>query len=104
MGLLRVDPARLDSRFLVYQYLSPQFQEFLRSKTIHGATVDRLAIRDFPSFPIVVPSLESQRQIVRHLSKTQLETQHLTALYQRKLAALDALKQSLLHQAFHGDL
>ena len=32
------------------------------------------------------------------------ETQRLESLYQRKLAALDALKQSLLHRAFSGAL
>jgi type I restriction enzyme S subunit len=29
---------------------------------------------------------------------------NLVSIYQRKLAALDALKQSLLHQAFSGQL
>ena len=32
------------------------------------------------------------------------ETQRLARLYERKLAALDALKKSLLHQAFTGEL
>jgi len=32
------------------------------------------------------------------------ETQRLESLYQRKLAALDELKKSLLHRAFNGDL
>ncbi len=32
------------------------------------------------------------------------ETQRLESLYQRKLAALDELKKSLLHQAFSGAL
>jgi type I restriction enzyme S subunit len=32
------------------------------------------------------------------------ETQRLESLYQRKLAALDELKKSLLHQAFTGEL
>ena len=32
------------------------------------------------------------------------DTQCLAALYQRKLAALDSLKQSLLHKAFSGQL
>jgi type I restriction enzyme S subunit len=31
-------------------------------------------------------------------------TQRLARLYERKLAALDALKKSLLHQAFKGQL
>jgi len=32
------------------------------------------------------------------------ETQRLESLYQQKLAALEALKKSLLHQAFTGQL
>ena len=32
------------------------------------------------------------------------ETQRLAAIYQRKLAALEALKKSLLHQAFSRQL
>jgi type I restriction enzyme, S subunit len=32
----------------------------------------------------------------------QSETQRLESIYQRKLSALDALKKSLLHQAFNG--
>ena len=31
-------------------------------------------------------------------------TQHLDSIYQRKLAALDELKKSLVHQAFSGNL
>ena len=33
-----------------------------------------------------------------------VETQHLTRLDERKLAALEELKQSLLHQACNGEL
>jgi len=32
------------------------------------------------------------------------ETQRLGRLYERKFAALEALKKSLLHQAFSGEL
>lgn len=32
------------------------------------------------------------------------ETQRLTRIYEQKLAALAALKKSLLHQAFSGEL
>jgi len=32
------------------------------------------------------------------------ETQRLTRIYEQKLAALVALKKSLLHQAFSGEL
>jgi len=33
-----------------------------------------------------------------------IKTQRLAHLYERKLAALGALKKSLLHQAFAGEL
>jgi len=49
------------------------------------------------------PPLE-QKRIVDSLNEMQAETQRLESLYQRKLAALDELKKSLLHQAFSGAL
>ena len=49
-------------------------------------------------------SIDEQKAIVAQLEALQEETQRLEALYQRKLEALDQLKQSLLHQAFSGKL
>jgi type I restriction enzyme S subunit len=45
-----------------------------------------------------------QRQLVRSLDEIEAEIDRLIAIYEQKLAALDALKQSLLHQAFTGAL
>ena len=45
-----------------------------------------------------------QNNIVIHSNELSIEIQHLESLYQQKLTALDELKQSLLHQAFNGDL
>jgi type I restriction enzyme S subunit len=53
------------------------------------------------SFP---DSVSEQRTIVSRLQELSTATQQLESLYQRKLAALDELKQSLLHQAFSGQL
>lgn len=53
------------------------------------------------NFPVV---LSEQERIVEQLETMQSETQHLESLYQRKIAALDELKQSLLQQAFSGQL
>ncbi len=49
-------------------------------------------------------SLSEQKQIVAKLDALSKETQRLASLYERKLAALEALKKSLLHQAFTGQL
>lgn len=53
------------------------------------------------SFPI---SISEQGAIVSTLKDLREETQRLESIYQRKLAALEALKKSLFHQAFSGEL
>lgn len=53
------------------------------------------------SYPL---SLQEQQELVEELASISAETQHLTHLYERKLAALEELKQSLLQQAFNGEL
>lgn len=49
-------------------------------------------------------SIEEQKTIVATLDTLTIQTQRLESLYQRKIAALDELKQSLLQQAFSGKL
>ena len=104
MGLVRVDRRRVEPRFFVYQYVSAPYREFLSSRTVRGATVDRIALKEFPSFPIILPPLDQQKAIVKMLDALKAETQRLEAIYRQKLAALDALKKSLLDQAFTGVL
>jgi type I restriction enzyme, S subunit len=68
MGLVRVDKSRLDPRFFLYLYISPSYQDFLRSRTIQGATVDRIALTEFPSFPIPLPPISEQQAIASILA------------------------------------
>jgi type I restriction enzyme S subunit len=57
MALMRPDRSKVDARFLLYAFLGPEFQEIIRQRTIHGSTVDRIALIEFPSFAIRVPPL-----------------------------------------------
>jgi type I restriction enzyme S subunit len=50
------------------------------------------------------PPVESQRKIVEALDELEEQSNVLAQSYERKVAALDALKGSLLHQAFSGQL
>lgn len=68
MGLVRVDPTKLDPSFFLYYYLGDEFQEFLRSRTVHGSTVDRIPLVDFPGFKVPVPPLREQRSLVSVLT------------------------------------
>ena len=56
---------------------------------------------------LVIPfpqSSKDQKTIIAKLDELSEETQRLASLYERKLDELEALKQSLLHQAFTGQL
>jgi type I restriction enzyme S subunit len=53
---------------------------------------------------IPFPPTTEQKKLVCNLDALSAETQRLEKLYEQKLAALAALKKSLLHQAFTGNL
>jgi type I restriction enzyme, S subunit len=87
-------------RFVEFYLESIKLDEF-----ITGAAQPKLNQRALNTIPIPIPeSVEEQANIVKGVELLQEETQHLTCLYERKLAALDELKKSLLHQAFKGEL
>jgi type I restriction enzyme, S subunit len=54
--------------------------------------------------PVRLPPLQQQAEIVERFSSLRAECLRLESIYQQKLAALDELKKSLLHQAFSGHL
>ena len=42
--------------FWFHQFVASPFQRFLEKHTIPGATVNRIALKDFPSFPVLRPT------------------------------------------------
>ncbi len=89
--------------FMFFQVLSSAFKEQLEALA-SGTTVPIVNKSKFNSVKVVLPSLPRQKVIVAQLGSFREETQRLESLYQRKLAGLDSLKKSLLHQAFTGQL
>ncbi len=102
--IMQPNASKLDSSFLKYLLLSQPVQQRIRTKGT-GATVQGIKASLLKTIEISFPSsLSIQLQIVAKLDTLREETQRLASLYQRKLAALDALKKSSLHQAFTGNL
>jgi len=64
----------------------------------------QINIRDLRLVLLQIPPLNQQPGIALKFDQLYSETQRLTRLYERKLAALEELKKSLLHQAFNGEL
>ena len=87
-------------RFVEFYLESIKLDEY-----ITGAAQPKLNQKALNSIPIPIPkSVEERAKIVKSLESLQKETTRLAAIYQQKLAALEALKKSLLHQAFSGEL
>ena len=105
--IMRMNPApdRMMTEFLYYQLRSPALRKEITGRA-QGAnpTMKKISNGAVKTLPIVVPSITTQQAIVKTFNVLTTKTQRLADIYERKLAALDALKKSLLHQAFTGQL
>ena len=101
--LIRCEPDRLNNFFLAYLLNSPVFKEVLHDNEVDYARAN-LSLGFFSQLLVPTPPLPRQRKIVADLDALRAETQLLESIYRQKLAALDALKKSLLDQAFTGAL
>jgi len=95
------NPAEADVDFV--EYLLQSFKARIQALG-KGSAQANINMGTFENERFPFPSVAEQKQIVAKLDALSEETQRLASLYQRKLAALDELKKSLLHQAFSGML
>jgi len=87
-------------RFVEFYLESIKLDEY-----ITGAAQPKLNQKALNSIPVPIPkSVDEQAKIVNGISSLQEEAQRLASIYKQKLAELEALKKSLLHQAFTGQL
>jgi len=94
-----------------HKALDPGFLEYAFrggidiSPAITGSAQPQITRTNLSPLPISFPlSIEVQKQLAARFRSLAAETQHLTQIYERKLAALEELKKSLLQQAFNGEL
>jgi len=85
------------------EYLLQSFKARLQSLGKGSAQANiNMGTFEHERFPF--PSVAKQNEIVTKLDALSEEAQRLTAIYTRKLAAVEELKKALLHQAFSGEL
>ena len=100
--LLKISPTQ-SSQFISYALKSPAIRDQLMTAS-EAAAQQAIYLRDIKPLKIGCPSRAEQQTIVSQLDALTTETQRLESIYQQNLTALDALKKSLLHQAFSGEL
>jgi len=91
----------------------PQYVcQFLKSQEVrkklvdggNGANIKSLNQGTLSTVVVPLPPVEIQQKLIARIEAMSDETNRLADVATRKLAALDELKQSLLHQAFSGAL
>jgi type I restriction enzyme S subunit len=93
----------IDSHYLALFFNSDHGKDLVAGRLV-GAAQKHFNVTAAKQVAISLPSLVEQRRIVRKLDIFSAETRRLESIYHQKLTALDALKRSLLHHAFSGEL
>lgn len=94
--------ASLIPDFLKYIFLAERRDGLLRYAS--GSVHQTIYFPEAKAFYICHPDINEQLQIINQCDALRDETNRLCDIYTQKIAALDALKKSLLHQAFSGEL
>jgi type I restriction enzyme S subunit len=100
---MRLHDQRLDARFLCHYLKSTAIRQELVDGG-NGANIKSLNQGTLSAVRVPVPSKSLQRELVDRIEALENQVVELTSVYQRKLTALTELQQSLLHQAFTGQL
>jgi len=96
-----VDERQTSSKYLEYMLQTVKAELKAKGK---GSAQDNINLATFENERFPFPDLATQARIVESLDALAAEVQRLEINYAHKLAALDELKRSLLHQAFSGAL
>ena len=97
---VRVDRTVLDPRFFAYLAQSPYGKAYflhVAHKTTNLACINSHKLK---AFPVLVPSLDEQREIVDILEAVDRKAE----VHKRKRAVLDDLFKSLLHKLMTGEI
>jgi len=100
---IRFKTNQIDLDYAYYLFNSSVLQKQIKSKT-YGAALLQINIADVKKLQIPVPKIEEQKKIVIQLESIKSYIDILkNSQYQKKLFLTD-FKQSILKQAFNGDL
>jgi type I restriction enzyme, S subunit len=102
--LVIVRPSKEVNPHFLAAFFNSDFGKQLVLGKLVGAAQKHFNVTAAKEVMLHVPPMPEQRVIIAMIDSLREETQRLESIYQQKLAALDELKKSLLHQAFSGQL
>lgn len=100
MGLLRPKHGKVHGSLLLYAYLSPEFQQVLRLRTVHGSTVDRIPLVELGDFPLRMLPFDEQRPLAEVLGALRERID----LNGRSSQTLGSIRELLLPKLMSGEI
>lgn len=98
------DETKLTKRYLFYFLKHRSIQQYIIRLSTRAAGQSGLNKETIEPYPISLPPLKVQENIVKKLDALSAQTNALQQIYKQKLANLEELKKSILHKAFNGEL
>lgn len=100
MALLRSKDMQVSGALLLHAYLSRGFQDEIKKRTIRGATVDRIPIKELPRWSVPLPPKENLAQLSATLDSLHDYASQLAC----ESRTLVALRDTLLPKLMSGKL
>ena len=102
--MLRPNGERIMPRYLLHHLLSPVIQQDQIQVLSKGSASPHLNIGALRKFPIVLPSLDVQAEIVGELDSLAAKVDGVSRLQHETAAELDAMLPAILDKAYRGQL
>jgi len=101
--LIRLDSTKANNEY-VYRYLNSISGKAQITPLLKGAATQTITKDSVRSLSIPLPSLVKQQEKINVLTDMEIKVNALEGLYSKKIKKIEALKISLLHKAFTGQL
>jgi type I restriction enzyme S subunit len=96
VALIRPDRKVVRPRFLHFALLGPAWRSTVAERIVSGATVDRIPLVGFDDFPIVIPDLHTQDEVVEVLGSLD----DLIENNRRRVEVLEEMAQAIYREWF----
>ena len=100
LALIRPKPGAEFSHFLFHTFTASPFQQLLVERSVHGSTVDRIPLLQFPEFRILWPTQKMRERFETFVTPLWSRIHR----NQTGIAALTAIRDSLLPKLLSGEL
>ncbi len=89
------------SDYIAYSVLQPESQKILIQRST-GSTVAHVNVCDIKTFPIHIPPLSVQREVVARLDAAKARAEKLEAKAREGVAVCETMRKAILKEAFEG--